>query len=589
MSKVNILPKDIISKIAAGEVVERPASVIKELLENSLDAGADTIELILEDAGKTLIHIKDNGTGIEQEDLQKIFNRHATSKIKSIDDLYAIMSLGFRGEALYSIGAIADVIMQSKTAEQSEGWEIHIRGGERVGLKPCSFNTRGTEIRVRELFFNTPARKKFMKSNTAEINQILDLLLPYTLFHKNIRFSLEHQNKTLLDLSPTDNILARISAALNLEEKYLIRGQQKLGENIEVEMILGDTNINRSRRDLQYIFVNGRPVENKNISYHMNNIYRLIMPQGTFPFFAIFLNIPVEDIDANVHPTKREVKIKNENFLCTLLRPAAEQLLMTASTIKQVKEQTFTIPEPRSYEAPAFNDTPTHDIVNEPSINYSTAPFQQEYTFPSSGDLAKEQSEFFGTFSNPKNSLSEKLSKAKFIGTFRNKYILFEAEDLLIIDQHAAAERITFEHIITQMQKHALEVQHLLAPYILKLTVQEFLLWEEIKDRLIEAGFETTPLGEDTIGLHTHPALIKNPENALRQILSSGTSDAFDFETIARRACRGSVMTGDKLHEAEIKSLHLRLLECLDPFTCPHGRPTIIEITEPFIAKQFLR
>ncbi|MBF0478298.1 MAG: DNA mismatch repair endonuclease MutL [Candidatus Omnitrophica bacterium] len=596
MSKINILSPDIISKIAAGEVIERPASVIKELLENSIDAKSSYIELILEDAGKTLIHIKDNGTGIDHDDLQTIFNRHATSKIKNIDDLYAIMSLGFRGEALYSIGAVADVIMQSKTEDEKTGWEIHIRGCERVGLKPCSFNKRGTEIKVRELFFNTPARKKFLKSNSAEINHILNLVTPYTMLHKNIRFSLSHQNKTLIDLAETDSLVSRISQVLNLEEQNLIYGEQKLNQDVTLEMVLGDINITRTRRDLQYVFINGRPVENKNISYHINNVYRLIMPQGAYPFFAVFIHMPPEDIDANVHPTKREVKIKNENFLCALLRQAVEQCLMKSSGTKQISSP-FSIPNTQSdkssrsaYTGSSFEADAPHDMLREPGQAYNEPVFHQEYTVPSSQDLAQEQSEFFGTFSTSRNSLSDKLTNAKLIGVFQNKYILLEADtELLVIDQHAAAERITFEQIITQMQKHTLEVQHLLTPYILNLTIPEFLLWEEIKDKLGESGFETTPLGNDAIGLHTHPALIKNPEQALRQILSAGSSDACDFDTIARRACRGSVMAGDKMSEPEIKALHLRLLNCLDPFTCPHGRPTIIEISESFLAKQFLR
>lgn len=584
MSKVNILSPEVISKIAAGEVIERPASVVKELLENALDAGATAIELHLKDAGKTLIHIKDNGSGIAQDDLDKIFLRHATSKISKADDLFNIHSLGFRGEALYSIGAVADVLVQSRTHDQDSGWEIHLRGGEQKNLKPCMFNQTGTEIKIQELFFNTPARKKFLKSDTAEIGQIFNIVLPYTLLFPEIRFLVTHQNKTLIDLMPTKSRKDRAAGALNLNEIFLQKAASING-SFEIKMVLGDINIARHRRDLQFIFVNGRPVENKNISYHLNNVYRLIMPERTFPFFAVFLNLPAADVDVNVHPTKREVKIRNEQDICAFLRRLCEETLMNKGGAKQIGGHV-----PSSYPIP--NNSPELGAcprIAEPGVVYQSTP-TEEFTVPSI--VPQEQAELFQQLAETtdKTTLQQKLSKAQFVGSFLNKYLFYQTKDaLLIIDQHAAAERVTFERLITHMQKSEIEVQHLLTPLTLKITPREFLVWEETRDILSEFGFETTQFGEQTIAIHSHPVLIRNPEAAVSEILNQGQIIRCDHETIARQACHGSIKTGDRLDEKEITALRKQLLECLAPFTCPHGRPTVIEISESFIAKQFLR
>src|SRR3989344_8609166 len=347
MSKVHLLPEDVISKIAAGEVIERPAAAVKELLENSLDAQADTIEIHLSEAGKTLIHIKDTGSGIDKADLEKIFLRHATSKIASADDLDNIQSLGFRGEALYSIASIADVTLRSKTRSldklgmpknqaQDSGWEIHLRCGKKIDFRPVTM-TQGTEIEVRELFFNTPARRKFLKAKTTELNQILSTVIPYTLLYPACRFQVTHQGKSLLDLPPADSQLSRIARTLNLDTAHLVETKYSDAENsISVQAILGDINIKRAQRDMQFIFINNRPVQNKSISFHMNQIYQLIFPPRVYPCFAVFIRIPAEQVDVNIHPTKREVKIRNEHQVSTILRQICEQALMTAGQAKQV-------------------------------------------------------------------------------------------------------------------------------------------------------------------------------------------------------------------------------------------------------------
>ena len=595
MSNVLILPSEIISKIAAGEVIERPASAVKELLENALDAQTNSIEIHLKEAGKTLIHIKDTGLGIAQEDLEKIFLRHSTSKIKNLNDLFAIQSLGFRGEALYSIAAIADITLKSRTPESNTGWEIHMRGGEKLSLRPANIPI-GTEIEIKELFYNTPARKKFLKTNTTETHQILNIFIPYTLLHKNCRFLLTHQNKTLLDLQPEENIISRVANTLNLNKEYILEAKHNLPEqNITIHMLLGDINIVRSRRDMQFIFINGRPVQNKNISFHMNNIYRLIFPPRQYPFFVLYIQYPIEDIDVNIHPTKREIKIKGEQLLCSLLRHLCEQTLMSAGNTKQAETSSpkkYNQPDvtrslSQSYTSEKTLNTPLPSELFEPTPTYEKKLPTEQYSFPQEKQYSIAGETFL---TKQHDNLHTKLSNAHYIGSFINKFLLFEYEkSLLLIDQHAAAERVTFEKLIQQMEKGSIETQGLLSPDLIPLSPQELLTWEKTKEALDSAGFTTTQFDDTTIAVHSYPMLIKNPQKAIQDILAGEKSVRTDHETLARRACRSSIMTGDRLHKEEAEALRQQLLKCLAPFTCPHGRPTIIEMTEDFLDKQFLR
>jgi len=601
MPNVHILSPDLISKIAAGEVIERPASVIKELIENSLDAGTQTIELHVEDAGKKLIRLRDTGHGIAKDDLETIFQRHATSKIQSYDDLFDIHSLGFRGEALYSIGAVSDVILRSKIASDQRsatsdqtGWELHIRGGKRLELKPAAAEA-GTEIEVRELFFNTPARRKFLKSNVTEINQILAIFTPYTLLYPQCRFTLTHNDKTLVALAPAENWASRMAAALNLEEKNLLDASTDFpDENIKLRMILGDINLSRSRRDLQFIFVNGRPVQNKNIGFHLNEAYRLILPPHTFPVFAIYISLPPQDVDVNIHPAKREVKIKDEQQLCSALRRMVENALMTGSSTKQTADLDKPLPLPKGFSAgDAAADKKyleTNDADFAASRSYSAT---EQNTFPREQFSASEIASLFspaGAQERQGQSLKERLRAGIYIGSFINKFLLFESgRSLLVVDQHAAQERITFEKLIQQLDKGKVEVQQLLSPIVIKLAPADMVIWEEAQKVFEELGFGTTQFDKGTIAVHSHPALVKDVERSVRDLLAGDNPARCDHESLARRACRGSVMAGDPLQPVQAQHIREQLLACRDPFICPHGRPTVIELTESFLNKQFLR
>ncbi|MBP9853430.1 MAG: DNA mismatch repair endonuclease MutL [Candidatus Omnitrophica bacterium] len=590
MNKVRVLPEEIIAKIAAGEVIDRPASVIKELLENSIDSGADRIELNVKEAGKTSIIIKDNGCGISREDLETIFQRHATSKIKTIDDLFNIFSLGFRGEALYSIAAVSDIILQSKTNEQDEGWQIHTRGGQKQNIKPCAFNEHGTHIEIKELFFNTPARKKFLKTDTSEFHQILSTFIPYTLLHPHIRFKLSHQQRDILDLASIRDLKSRVAHVLNLKEEHLLDVTRNFPEqNMEMRLIMGDINIKRARRDLQYIFVNGRPVSNKNIAYHLNQIYRLILPPESAPFFILYLTLPPSDVDVNIHPTKREVKIRQEREICSLLRKMGEETLMGSSGFKQAsfpKEKTI-FEASRPYNDSSSYEANSQTLFEKNSSNTYEA-VNKDYAYP----RANEPQAFYLPTDRPlldENILS-KLESARYIGAFMHKFLLFESnKDLLVVDQHAAAERITYEKLIRHMDKGDVEIQPLLSPVLVSVSPQELIIYEEIQDEFKKVGLESSLFDAQTIAVHTQPLLLRDVEQTVRYLLAGDKITNRDHDQIARRACRSSIMSGDKLKPNQAEFLREELLQCLDPFTCPHGRPTVIELTENFFDQQFLR
>lgn len=572
MNKVRVLPEEVVSRISAGEVVERPASVVKELVENSLDAGATVLEVDVETAGRTLVRVKDNGSGIEPDDLDRIFLRHATSKIRQVSDLYTVATLGFRGEALYSIAAVSDVILRSKTDSSESGWEVHLRGGKLLNKQPVSMMT-GTEVEVRELFFNTPARRKFLKSDTTELNQIINIFIPYVIVHHTSRFRLVHNDRPLINLVPDESLLHRISRVLNLKMEYLLEAESEFpGENLRLHAVLGDINIQQARRDLQFVFINGRPVQSRSMGFAMNQIYRQILPDDTYPFFSVFLQVPAEEVDVNVHPTKREVKLNNEAVLVSHLRKIAETTLLAKSKPKQATVSR----QPLSSETVLEGASRQKEAVCEPAGEYLIRTEEQEL--------------YGGPMLDRTGTLRDKLAGARYAGNVFNKYLLFDTgSSMLIIDQHAAHERIIYERFRKQIETRSIEVQNLLTPTLVRLGLQELLVWEEGQKKLEEIGFSTTAWDKETIAIHSHPVLIRNPEAAVKNLLADKNLSSLSSDQLARQACRKSVMAGEPVKEAEALSLRDNLLACAVPFVCPHGRPTVVEYSQKSIDHEFLR
>jgi DNA mismatch repair protein MutL len=571
MGRVRFLSQDVVNKIAAGEVVERPASVVKEIVENSLDAGAENIYIEVHGAGKKLISVRDDGYGIDQDDVEKLFQRHATSKLETADDLYRIQSLGFRGEALYSIGAVADVILKSRfRGGENGGKEIHIRGGENLGLKAVS-HSYGTTVEVRELFFNTPARRKFLKSDATEFRRIINVLIPYTLLFYNRRFSLVHNGRDVFTFNPATGYISRFCEAINVDKKHLISGEKDIKERgFSFSVILGDINLKRPVRDKQYVFINSRPVYSQGISYSVNQIYRAIFPRDVYPVFAVYLNLPPEEVDANIHPSKREVKLRDESYVSSALGNFCREILLSRGDITAVRRESVYFDR----------SIPLHFPQNKPSIGDS-----KEIESLFSKPLLSEQ-----PVAERQESIRSKLKEASYIGSYRSKYLFFESGDSLIaMDQHAAHERINYELLKKQFETGEINIQRLLTPLLIKLSPEEISVWEEGSEIMEEIGFLTTRWDTDSIALHGFPQMIKNPETSVRNILSEKHIAKFDKDNLARKACKSSIVAGERIKPDEAMYIKEQLLKCEVPFVCPHGRPTVIEFSESFFDRQFLR
>jgi DNA mismatch repair protein MutL len=329
---------------------------------------------------------------------------------------------------------------------------------------------------------------------------------------------------------------------------------------------------------MQFIFINGRPVQERAIGFHMNEIYRLILSPGVYPFFCVFITMPADQLDVNVHPAKREVKIKDEFRLLGILRQFTEHLLMTKSKARQAESSIFQKPG---------NLAERSSGKQSPEFGYGEKPPLQSGMSISDNILLFKTEDIFV---QKKSDLKEKLKAGRYLGNLLKKYLVFESENsMLLIDQHAAQERITFEKLKDQIEKSDIEVAQLLAPVLIKLSPQELVVWEENKEIMEKAGFSTTLFDRDTLALHSHPQLIDQPENSVHNLLSGENIPKLDSETLARMACRSSVMAGFAMNKEQAEFQRQALLKCFDPFICPHGRPTVIEILEETLQKQFLR
>lgn len=588
MNSVSILAPHVIAKIAAGEVVDRPASVVKELVENAIDAEASAIEVHLKDAGKELIHIKDNGHGITKDDLGQLFQRHATSKITAIEDLERLGSMGFRGEALYSIAAVSDVTLRSQRQGTKDAWTAHVRGGERLDIEPAAPSSPGTEIKVAELFYNLPARRKFLKNNSSEASHIAGTVLPYALIYPEKHFLLTHAGRAMLDLKPARSRLDRVAAALGLDIKDLLETSQSFPEDgLNVDIVLGTINVQRPRRNLQFTFINKRPVESKAVSFAMNDVYRALLPPGVYPAFIVNIQLDPARVDVNIHPSKREVRIKDDARICSILRHMSHATLMEQGDARLVNPMELAPPihsAPAAHMTSSSYTTPSPAFEGVPADKIFFAPGQLRDLRLSPAQAAPD------LFHDPTDNMQTRFARARHIGAFLNKYLLFEeGTSLFLVDQHAAQERIMFEKIERQILDRAIETQPLLTPLLLKISVQEHLAWEEAREALQDVGIDTDLFDPETLAVHSQPKIFKNIEQTIRTLLAGDAVSRTDRSAIARRACKASIVTGDHLKPMQVDHQRQELLACRDPFVCPHGRPTIIELKESFLDRQFLR
>lgn len=656
MSKINILDTFTINKIAAGEVIENPSSVVKELVENAIDAGAKSIFIEIQEAGRKSIRVTDNGEGFYQLDMRKAFLRHSTSKIRKLEDLEQVISLGFRGEALASIAAVAKVQLMSMHKDAKVGHKIQVEAGKVVKEEEIGC-PKGTTIVVEDLFFNVPVRQKFLKSDGAEASKISEILHRLALSHPEISFKYVKDDKIIFKTPGTNNLKAVV---------YTLFGRECASSLIEIKSesysfkcsgFVSDSTFTRGNRSYYFTFVNGRYVYSQILNSAIENAYRSHIMINNFP--AIFLNLQIAptEIDVNIHPKKLEVKFINENAIFKELFDLIIREVKASMSIPDVVEiREPMVKEPESpiesldnlkvigqkndfensinslKEKPAsldlFEVKPTEkknaDLLNMDGL-FSRKPEEKLFPQPTEEEPFKKPSQerkspenfmtlnIFDNLPVLKTEFDEdvslleqeagskktKIPELNIIGSLFKTYILAEDvkdQSMIVIDQHAAHERINYEKYRAQFLGEKIVVQHLLKPFVLNLSNYEL---EQVLENIAlfeRLGFEIEEFGTNSIIIRTVPMLFGSPnlEIFIKDILANlekeiATNYELKLDKIMKIACTNSVKAGQKLNDLEINRLIKDLSECEEPFTCPHGRPTLINLSKKEIEKLFGR
>jgi DNA mismatch repair protein MutL len=585
-SNIKVLDEDVASQIAAGEVIERPSSVVKELVENAIDAEASEIRVRVDGAGKELIEVSDNGSGIHEKELHLAVTRHATSKLKTADDLFTIHTLGFRGEALASIASVSRFEMVSCHYQAQMAGKIIVDAGKTVSLEAVGA-PKGTSISIRNLFYNVPARLKFLKAESTEKQHVSGLLTRYALAYPEIRFHLIFDDRIFLQTSGNGNrreILGQLYGA-DIAKKML---EIKLTENdYQVVGFISPISITRSNRKDLTFFVNGRWVHDVSLNAALQRAYHTMIMVGRYPIAVQFLSVPVGDVDVNVHPAKAEIRFRNPDYIFSLVQRAVRRGLLTYSPIPEIGLKTWqNLPDPENQKE--FEWKPA-SILNESEmvddLNSDNGTISSDDPVPSTINLHNN------------TGMISIMPVLRLVGQIGAAYLVAEGPDgLYLIDQHAAHERVLFEKMMSQLSQ-TIPAQALLSPEIITLPPQQALILEKNLTILQKLGFEVVEFGPNTFQLRSIPAMLTgiDPAAAVRVVVEDFEDDetplANQIEAkVAARVCkRGAVKAGQILTREEQQALLIGLESCVSPRTCPHGRPTMIHLSVDLLEKQFGR
>ena len=583
---IQLLDPVMINQIAAGEVVERPLSVVKELTENSIDAGASAVTVEIKDGGITYIRVTDNGCGIPKGEVRTAFMRHATSKVSSPGDLTRINTLGFRGEALSSVAAVSQAEMVTKTAPDITGLHIQLSGAEIISEREAGC-ADGTSVIIRNLFSNTPARLKFLKKPGAEGALISDFINRLVLCRPDIAFKYINNGAIALSANGNGNLRAAILYVYGSE---YINGLIELngrGNDYALSGYVAKPGQSRPNRSHQNFFINGRYVRCKMAQDAVEEGFAGKLMSGRFPMFVLNLNIRPEMIDVNVHPNKLDVRFRDEEAVYAAIRGAVSQALTGAAIIPRAAA---------SAEPERPRQETTHEQAPLPGIN--------AHKFMLNEGFAGTDEESNGALEEPAEGVPQApgsfLRQYRIIGQFFQTYWIVESgESVYIIDQHAAHERIIFEDIKMRFQGRQAASQRLIQPIALNLTPVERQILDSNKAIIESFGFEFENLGESNTALRSVPVVFKDPENAaffieiLDKLTATEHSGADPYElklgAIAQTACKAAVKASDRMSFAEARAMIERMLALPNPFTCPHGRPTVVEMTKYEWDKKFKR
>jgi DNA mismatch repair protein MutL len=658
MSRIRILPEAVANRIAAGEVVERPASVVKELLENALDAGAKTIRVEVEAGGKRMIRVIDDGHGMSHDDALLAFERHATSKLRSADDLLSIPTLGFRGEALPTIAAVSRLLLETRAEEDAEGTRVEFAGGKLVSVKPAGLPA-GTTVSVADLFYSVPARRKFLKSETTELGHIASLVTHYALANPGRQFILTTPTQQIVDCSPVERLAERV---------YQLFGKQSFDELIEIPVVsaafraaitepelepaeekarltvYGFTSrpeIQRPNRNGIYIFVNRRLVRDRLILHAIHESYRNILPSNVFPATLLFLEMPYDEVDVNVHPAKIEVRFRRSQFVHDFTRDAVRQALMGARPIASfaaAAAASGSAPQNANAAGAPLSAAPSLDpaapsivpraiipameeiglgsgVGSDGGFDLTAAPLQpieQRFAFgPGAAfdapSIAAEPpapnwaANFAGANGDAPATLPhpDQIADLKPLGQVSSSFIVaVNGEGLWLVDQHVAHERVLFEQHLEARRAGKVESQRMLMPLILELSPRQLVIYEKIAEELSANGFEVEPMGPRSVAIQAAPAGITggDAEKLLTEILDGIEREnaAISIETLqakiaASTACHAAIKINMSLDQTKMEWLLAALAKTDCPMSCPHGRPVVLRYSIKEIEKAFHR
>ncbi len=576
---IRILPEHIASQIAAGEVIERPASVVKELVENALDAGADVITIEALGAGKRLLSVTDNGAGIPQAELGLAVSRHATSKLAQAEDLFRIATLGFRGEALASIGSVSRLRVESRTPDAEAGAELRVEGGKLGAVNPLGM-PHGTRITVQDLFYNVPARLKFLKTETTERRNIEALVTRYALAYPHVRWELAMEGKRSLQTSGNGDrreVLAGLYGVDVAKEMLAVEFRE---EGYHIHGFISPISLTRSNRREITVFVNGRWVRDTAVSAAIIRAYHTLLMVGRFPIVVLFLELPPEAVDVNVHPAKAEVRFREGDLVFSRVQRAVKRALLAYSPVPELDSR----PWWGGVQAGEGDmaDPAWAMAANIPGVARADPEAQQARIHIHTGEAESD----------------DRLPLLRLVGQVAATYLVAEGPDgLYLIDQHAAHERVLFEGLLAQNAQEQVTSQALLAPVNVALPPDKSRLLEEQLPVLAELGFEVEPFGPNTYAVRAIPSLLAggDPGAALHALVEDFEEDETPLASareaqITARICKRMAVKGGQTLSAEEQIALLRGLErCQSPRTCPHGRPTMIHLSADLLERQFGR
>jgi len=636
MGKIRLLPEALASQVAAGEVVERPASVVKELVENSIDAGATNIEILVQRGGISLIRVTDDGCGMNRDDALMSLERNATSKMRTKEDLAAIHTLGFRGEAVPSIASVSKFRLITREPDSLAGTEIIVNGGKVVSVKDCG-EQAGTQIEARSLFYNLPARRKFLRTENTEYSHLEQVVKTQAIAHENIRFSLVRNDRLAFQLPATTSLRERIGGLVGNDlASRLLEVEPYEHKDIKVRGFIGPPGMGRSDRRQQLSFLNGRPVEAAIITRALREGYHTALMKGQYPVTFLFIETDPSAVDVNVHPAKREVRFHDgfgvqDAIIGAVQHALRAQMKRPVSGVgltgtKKESPATNVVQEnliPQAEQCSLRQDWSDFSKTAKESITSDSGPPKEElFTAKErkraeAGENTQQGSVSDSTLLNENAPESEsvpidepdnhpadegasmKASDYRLLGVLDKLYVLLESDEgLVLMDQHAAHERVLFEEMKRRMETEGVPSQQLLSPIMVDLPPRDFDLIEKNIEVLNKLGLAAEPFGGSTLKIDSLPTFLKSddPEAFLQEVIDEIRASSnrmsklrLGEDMIATTVCRHAVKANDPLHDRELQKLLEDLLECDMPYCCPHGRPTLIQITFGELERKFGR